>query len=85
MANVPECPYCHAHNECFTGMRKGLGAPGKGDVSICLGCSGVALFTGVGIEVRKPTMEEKHVLFCDPSVQNGIRIVNHLRRHHRPD
>ena len=80
--DIPQCPYCNAHNPSYTEMSSGRHQPSKGDVSICLMCSGVALFTGDGVLTRRPTFEEKHSLLGRPDVIGGISFANHFRNHH---
>ena len=40
-----------------------------GDVSICLYCGAVAIFTGPGIGLRDPTNEELVEILADPRVR----------------
>lgn len=81
--DLPQCPYCKAatpsYNEVGGLSRK---PPLRGDVSICLMCSGLALFTGRGLVTRKPSAEEKHALLSDQKIISGLAYVNHVRRHH---
>lgn len=66
----------------YTELGPGNSMPSKGDVCICLMCSGIALFTGEGIVTRKPSFEEKHALLASPQVVGGISMANHYRHHH---
>lgn len=51
-----------------------------GDVSICLYCGAVALFTGNGIELRHPTDVELIEILNDPLVARARRTIQSSRR-----
>jgi hypothetical protein len=65
---TPRCLTCNARIETTSDLF-GDAEIKAGDVSICLYCGAVALFTGNGNEVRYPSHEELGEILSDPSVQ----------------
>jgi DNA-directed RNA polymerase subunit RPC12/RpoP len=59
---------------------EGASSPSKGDVSVCLYCGAVAMFTGKGNEVRYPHPTELAEVLSDPTVQKVRRARHALRR-----
>jgi hypothetical protein len=57
-------------------------APGPGDVSLCFGCSEVAIFTGEGLRTREPTEAERAEVLADPGVvaARGAILVERAER-----
>lgn len=52
------CPQCGHVNDAATHLNAEPMTPAAGDVSICLYCSAVCVFTGEGYAVRLPTAAE---------------------------
>ena len=51
------CPYCGYELDGATSPRDQSMMPSPGDVSICIECGGICLFTA-DLRLRKPTLEE---------------------------
>lgn len=53
------CPWCLYEMDAATAIGA-KPAPERGDVSMCVACGHPAIFTGRGIETRRPTAQEGH-------------------------
>ena len=51
------CPFCGHYNNSATEMT-GRGKPEAGDISLCIECVQFSIFTGEGLDVRKPSFLE---------------------------
>lgn len=68
------CPYCSRVNECSTSATNpDKVAPEPGDVSICIGCAGIAIYTETG--VRLPTHVEHEEALAKPAVQRALAVL----------
>lgn len=65
------CPDCREVNDDFTPLEADLDYPKAGNISICGGCDGVAMFTGDGLEVRALTDTERVEVLAAPEVQQA--------------
>lgn len=73
--SASNCLRCKAALPCATSLTE-LGArPSAGDVSICLYCGNIAVFTGRGVELRTPTFDELAELASDPDVRRTVNAV----------
>lgn len=80
-AAVPACPYCGAELTGAIAMTPRI-YPRDGDVSVCLHCAAVGVFTGRGYLVRRPTRDELRDIIAEPEVQRAVAAVtlfNELR------
>lgn len=82
-----KCPYCGTDNYEATEVGTAPGivgsvmirhhdTPNEGDVSVCIRCGGVALFTGLDRNKRRPTESERAELLADEDVQRAVRAVH---------
>lgn len=71
------CPYCDHDNNAATSVDSPDSKilPGKGDVSICLYCANIAVFTGDGFAVRRPTEAEHNFLMADEQIARAVALV----------
>lgn len=53
--------------------------PDAGAVSLCVYCEAVGVFTGKGLESRKPTDEELAEILADPEVQSARKHAAVIR------
>jgi hypothetical protein len=74
-----DCPHCGNESDDYTVVR-GAQAPSAGDVSVCLYCSCVSVFTGEGLVKRKPTAEELPVFMADSAVQEALARIDASRQ-----
>jgi len=66
----PSCFNCGKH--AVTNISDdGPPSPTDGDVSVCLYCAAISLFTGNGRHTRRPTDEERTDLLADPDVSRA--------------
>lgn len=75
------CPDCGAVIEMATAVDESV--PAAGDVSICLACRSLGVFTGNGLEVRRPTADELDMYLANPEVRkhvNAATLVSRLFR-----
>jgi hypothetical protein len=65
------CPWCERENEEATSVfsHAEVRTPRENDASICFYCGEVGVFTGNGMELRKPTDDERLMFLAD------VRIV----------
>ncbi|HEY2088550.1 MAG TPA: hypothetical protein VGH54_21345 [Mycobacterium sp.] len=54
-------------------------APRPGEPAVCLSCCALTVFTGEGIETRKPTPAELEQLKQIPAVVNTVALVYRAR------
>lgn len=74
------CPYCKKSNPLASGVGPSEGARARpGDISICIECAGVAIFTENG--ARLPDVNERAELDADPNVRRAVDGITRLRRH----
>lgn len=71
---VTYCPHCGHKHDAATNLEAPR-APGKGDVSICLECGGVALFDVDPIRLRLPTPAEQIELESNQAVVSAQLVV----------
>jgi hypothetical protein len=53
--------------------------PAPGDVSLCIYCEALSIFTGKGLEMRKPTEEESREAEADPDIIRARPVVARVR------
>jgi hypothetical protein len=77
---VPEtrCPYCDHYLDA-AGDPKGVRGPQEGDLSVCISCAQVLVFTA-DLTVRKPTLVELHEAEADPMVRRFQEAVRQIDR-----
>lgn len=69
------CAFCRKRVDRCSGQAK----PAPGDVTVCIGCGNVSVFTEK-LKLRKPTAAELKEITEDPrikEVQKAIRVVKH--------
>lgn len=71
------CGYTFEGHEPTAGTH---GAPVEGDVCICQACGAVALFTGIGMLTRMPTLAEVDEILEDVDVVTRIAAIEKARR-----
>lgn len=71
----PTCVACGHSVEAATMLGSGGDLPNDGDVSVCLYCGHVAIFTGQGVEIREPTDEEREYIESNAEVQAAVALV----------
>lgn len=72
------CPHCGAQHD----QAASVGArarPKPGDVSICVKCAGVAIFTTDGAGARKATKEERAEIEADPRVRASLDVLRGMK------
>jgi hypothetical protein len=52
------CPWCGAQQDAVTPLGHDSTMPRAGDFSVCADCNKIVVFTGVGLQRRKPTRAE---------------------------
>jgi hypothetical protein len=76
---LSHCPHCgrplDAHGD--TPGERDDKAPRPGDVSVCMKCGGVMIFTeGLGLRIATP--EEMRVIDRDPKIQSVRFFIQHI-------
>jgi predicted RNA-binding Zn-ribbon protein involved in translation (DUF1610 family) len=73
------CPHCGRANDTSSSREDAV--PKHGDVSICWGCGGVAIFEDgpFGMSSRLPTDEELANVMRDPQVQAILSAIGLYR------
>jgi hypothetical protein len=71
---VTYCPHCGHRHDAATNLEAPR-APGKGDVSICLECGGVALFDMDPVRLRMPTPAEQVELESNQAVVSAQLVI----------
>lgn len=69
------CPYadCRRPADSITPAEADRGKlPEAGDVSVCFGCGRLALFTGRGLELRRPSAGELELMLADDEILAAI-------------
>lgn len=57
--NGDRCPACGRWNDHAAMVNQQQPVmPNAGDLSVCIGCAAINVFTGYGLEVRSPTTDE---------------------------
>ena len=74
-----KCPDCGMGNDAHTFTGHGLARPDPGDVSVCLYCSQINVFTDK-LTLRPATRAEAFVLFQDPDVRRAVAATVQVRR-----
>lgn len=80
------CPACGALNDAATNI-VGDADPTNGDVSICFTCGEIAVFTGIGLDVRRPTDAERREMLAIDEVtrlRSAVLLGRHAHRHRDP-
>jgi len=62
--NYSVCPYCGKQNDRVSSIDEETKRPKKGDVSICIKCTGISIFDEKG-ELYKPSEEEMELIKYD--------------------
>lgn len=73
------CMVCGACNDATTEVGGVRGKPRDGDVSVCLECGGLSIFTGVGLMLRAATAGERAEIEADENVLMAQRITRLAR------
>lgn len=66
------CPRCGVVCDDATFVHAGDFTPAAGDVSVCLYCCAVNIFTGRGVETRAATLAELESIIANEAVVLGI-------------
>lgn len=82
---MPPCVRCGDLLDAATEARGERGRPVDGNVSICLNCGFVDIFTGVGLERRPPTAAEQRELVHDLDVMRVQSLLTFLKLVPGPD
>ncbi|HEY2088562.1 MAG TPA: hypothetical protein VGH54_21405 [Mycobacterium sp.] len=73
----------HQHEEAVeggpAGQRRTDYEPRPGEPAVCLSCCGLAIFTGDGLDTRKPTEAEFEQLKQLPEVVSTVALVYRAR------
>jgi hypothetical protein len=72
------CFKCDKELDDFRSTTGGV-IPKAGDVSICLYCSNVAIYTGNLIDIRPATPEELVEILDSPEIQKAIAVTMMFR------
>lgn len=67
------CPYCSYHTDQATELGEHHHTPAEGDVSLCMRCGRLALFTGDGLRTRRPSRDERAELLTSREVQMSVK------------
>lgn len=67
------CPSCSIAMDAVSSF-EGTGCPDPGDITICIRCAAVGVFTE-DMGVRLPSADEKAVYMADPNVQRAVSAV----------
>jgi hypothetical protein len=69
----PRCWSCKSPNDCHDGARA-EDVPATGDVSLCFYCRRIGIFveTDNGLEIRRPTDEERLEIETRPGVRQAL-------------
>ena len=81
---MPPCLKCNADNDGVTCVTDGFEdrQPGDGDISICIYCGALAVFTDNGTAFRWPTESEREIFLADEDVISLLFAVQmHPRQH----
>jgi hypothetical protein len=73
-----DCPYCGNQNDRVTDPT-GDDVPKRGDVSVCIRCGGVGVFTRT-LRVRKPLAGEITQMMTDPELGPLLRRMQEAAR-----
>jgi hypothetical protein len=69
------CPYCSRINEWSTSATNPEAvAPKPGDIALCIGCAGIAIYTVTG--VRLPTRDEHEEALAKPAVRRALAVLS---------
>lgn len=72
-----ECPSCGNVLDGATEVHgSDASPPGEGDLSICVYCSALSVFTGIGLDKRKPTKDELRTALSDERVRLVLAAIN---------
>lgn len=77
------CPRCGHTMDCASGL-SGDRPPGPGDISLCINCGGIALYTE-DLQLREPTGgEEYEIRVSDswPEIAHAIGLIQRLNKSH---
>lgn len=69
-----ECPHCA---EAMDGLEGPADGPSAGDITICMRCAGIAVFTDQ-MTLRKPTTGELVTLLREPDLQRVVDAIHRL-------
>jgi hypothetical protein len=77
---MPLCPECHTDNDAATSFEMDDAIPSDGDVTVCLYCGALAIFTDETTLFRRPTAEERKELLANSDVVSAIRAVHDIQK-----
>jgi hypothetical protein len=69
------CERCGADLDDATAADGSDDTPGPGDVSACLYCGNLTVFTGVGLARRQPSADELTELIAEPDVARVLAAI----------
>lgn len=73
---MTECWSCGAPTDAASSVDLDDDAqPGAGDVSVCMYCGAIAIFTGHGVDKRQPTAKEHDEAMADPRVERAVGAI----------
>lgn len=73
------CPWCGKAHDRATDPADESIKPKAGDVSICVHCSRVALYTGHGLRVRRPSSVELRAALNHPKVRRYRALLKMVK------
>lgn len=75
-----DCPVCHSHNDGHQSMSGDDSVPGDGDLSICVYCGTINMYTIKGrvVRLRSLTPEEAKEAMKSPELVRAVQFVRHL-------
>lgn len=78
MTTGPRCWSCGSGNDAAVGIGEtDPGEPSEGAVSVCAYCGAVSVFTGSGLDLRKPAAWELADMLQDPTIRAAVNAVRH--------
>lgn len=84
LRGFPVCPACGYQVDASStvaghGIEDGQRAPADGNMSICIACAGVSIFTDDATRLRLPTADERGKIARSPAVQAVAQSIIELR------
>jgi hypothetical protein len=69
------CPHCGKKNNASTPVGRNKNAPTPGDITLCIGCGKVGVFTEDG-SLRVPNAEEALRFMADPRIIQAQVLIS---------
>lgn len=79
MSGSLSCPSCGHVNDAATGLGTEF-EPSAGAASICISCAAIGVFTGDGVNTRRPSDDERRQIEADPQVRRAVAVVKQYNR-----